>query len=84
MKQLFIVLCLFFLPSLSINRVFAQKTPFNVVIINTDDVGYGDLNCYGAISVKTPNTDRLVQSIANEKGKGETVIVKVPFGKKMP
>lgn len=31
----------------------------NVVIIYADDIGYGDLGCYGAKAVKTPNTDRL-------------------------
>ena len=31
----------------------------NVVIILADDVGYGDLGCYGAIGVATPNVDRL-------------------------
>ena len=31
----------------------------NVVIIYADDLGYGDLGCYGAIGVETPNVDRL-------------------------
>ncbi|UOE47453.1 arylsulfatase [Mucilaginibacter sp. SMC90] len=31
----------------------------NIVFIYVDDLGYGDLSCYGATSVKTPNTDRL-------------------------
>ena len=31
----------------------------NVIIINADDLGYGDLGCYGASKVKTPNIDRL-------------------------
>jgi arylsulfatase A-like enzyme len=31
----------------------------NVVLIYADDVGYGDLSCYGATRVKTPNLDRL-------------------------
>lgn len=34
----------------------------NVVIIYTDDVGYGDLGCYGATKVRTPNIDRLAES----------------------
>ncbi len=31
----------------------------NIVLIYADDVGYGDLSCYGATRVKTPNLDRL-------------------------
>jgi arylsulfatase A-like enzyme len=34
-------------------------TPPNIVIILADDVGYGDLGCYGATKVKTPNLDKL-------------------------
>ncbi|AGA31172.1 sulfatase family protein [Singulisphaera acidiphila] len=31
----------------------------NIVVIYADDLGYGDLGCYGATQVKTPNLDRL-------------------------
>ena len=31
----------------------------NVLLILADDIGYGDLGCYGTSSVKTPNVDRL-------------------------
>lgn len=31
----------------------------NVIIINVDDLGYGDLGCYGATKVRTPNIDKL-------------------------
>lgn len=31
----------------------------NVVFILADDVGYGDLGCYGAKRIKTPNLDKL-------------------------
>lgn len=33
----------------------------NVVIIFADDLGYGDLGCYGATKQKTPNIDRLAK-----------------------
>ncbi len=33
--------------------------PPNVVLIITDDVGYGDIGSYGALDIKTPNIDRL-------------------------
>ena len=35
-----------------------EKHP-NVVLIFADDLGYGDLGCYGATKVKTPNIDKL-------------------------
>ncbi|WP_066195720.1 MULTISPECIES: sulfatase-like hydrolase/transferase [Gracilibacillus] len=31
----------------------------NFIIIYADDLGYGDLSCYGSNDVKTPNLDRL-------------------------
>ncbi|HVH25266.1 MAG TPA: sulfatase-like hydrolase/transferase [Vicinamibacterales bacterium] len=33
----------------------------NVVLIVTDDVGYGDIGSYGAPDIKTPNIDRLAK-----------------------
>lgn len=37
---------------------YAQDRP-NVVFIITDDLGYGDLSCYGQEKFETPNIDRL-------------------------
>jgi arylsulfatase A-like enzyme len=31
----------------------------NVVVILADDIGYGDLSCYGATKIHTPNLDKL-------------------------
>ncbi len=31
----------------------------NVVLINCDDLGYGDLGCYGSTRNKTPALDQL-------------------------
>ena len=40
--------------------VFAQeKTPPNVIYILADDLGKGDLGCYGQKKLKTPGIDRL-------------------------
>lgn len=33
----------------------------NIVFIMADDLGYGDLGCYGATKIRTPNIDRLAQ-----------------------
>ena len=39
----------------------AEEKPRNVVIIYADDLGYGDVGCYGATKVATPNVDRLAR-----------------------
>jgi arylsulfatase A len=36
----------------------ATRTP-NIVIILADDLGYGDLSCYGHPTIRTPNLDRM-------------------------
>ena len=43
---------------LLISRTLAAETP-NIIIIYADDLGYGDLGCYGSKAIKTPNLDRL-------------------------
>jgi arylsulfatase A-like enzyme len=41
------------------SMVFAGETPPNVVLIFADDLGYGDVGCYGATKLQTPNIDKL-------------------------
>ena len=48
-----LVLVLFF-PSAS-----RAGDPPNILLIYADDIGYGDLSCYGATAARTPNLDRL-------------------------
>lgn len=48
------------LPLLSSGSPVQPKKP-NVVIILTDDMGYGDISCYNSSQVKTPNIDRLAK-----------------------
>ena len=37
-----------------------QKQP-NIVLIVADDMGYGDLGCYGVRDIKTPQIDQLAR-----------------------
>jgi hypothetical protein len=40
--------------------LFAQTRPPNVVLILADDLGYGDLGCYGSRTL-TPHIDSLAR-----------------------
>ncbi len=40
-------------------RSLAQAARPNIVFILADDLGYGDLGCYGQQRIRTPNLDRL-------------------------
>ncbi len=36
-----------------------KQTPPNILLIYADDLGYGDVSCYGAFRISTPHVDRL-------------------------
>lgn len=43
--------------------VHAQQTKKpNVILIYTDDLGYGDISCNGTSAIKTPNIDKLAKN----------------------
>jgi arylsulfatase A-like enzyme len=46
---------------LVVNSALATSAPVkpNIIVIMADDLGYGDLSCYGATEVKTPHIDQL-------------------------
>ena len=51
--RLVVLLCFLCVP-----RLLPAATP-NIVIILADDLGYGDLGCYGSPNIRTPNLDRM-------------------------
>ncbi len=54
---LLVVLCIF---SASPVHAHACEQPKpNIIVILTDDLGYGDVECFGADDIRTPNLDRM-------------------------
>ena len=49
-----------FAPPSAKNPVEVKKTP-NIVFILADDLGYGEVGCFGQEKIKTPNIDRLAE-----------------------
>ena len=41
------------------SQLTAAERPPNIVFVLADDLGYGDLGCYGQAKFKTPHLDRL-------------------------
>ena len=52
-----------FLPLLSLLSLpaWAQNVKPNIILLVADDLGYGDLSCYGATRIQTPAVDSLAR-----------------------
>ncbi len=59
MKKYYLLLVMLVICSISINAKVDTNRKLNVVLIMADDLGYGDLSCYGNSNIKTPNIDKL-------------------------
>lgn len=60
LMKAFLLLTFFFALSAAAQKANQGKP--NIIIIYVDDLGYGDVGCYGARSVQTPNIDKLAKN----------------------
>jgi arylsulfatase A-like enzyme len=54
------VFALLLAPAVAFSAAAPNRNP-NIIVILADDIGYGDLSCYGAKLVQTPVLDRLAR-----------------------
>jgi arylsulfatase A-like enzyme len=48
-------------PRTNLMTQFLPKNKPNIIFILADDLGYGDIGCYGQTKIKTPNIDKLAE-----------------------
>lgn len=51
--------CCFVFAGISSSSLFAADTKPNIIFVMADDLGYGDLGCFGQKQILTPNIDQL-------------------------
>ena len=51
------IFCMILMASVGFSQT-KEQTP-NIVLVLMDDLGYGDLSCYGALDFRTPNIDQI-------------------------
>ena len=61
MKQSGLFLLATLMPLFFTASASPQTRPPNVIVIMADDLGYGDVSCYGTESLQTPHIDRLAK-----------------------
>ena len=59
MNKIYTVVILFIILLIGESNLPKEKVPPNIILILMDDMGYGDLSCYGALDIYTPNLDKL-------------------------
>ena len=60
-EPLILLLCSLLIWQCTNQGTQSEESPPNIVLINVDDLGYGDIGAYGAEMVRTPNMDRLAR-----------------------
>ncbi|NIG56779.1 arylsulfatase [Chitinophaga sp. Cy-1792] len=60
MKRLYLFTAGIFFLLGTTTRLSAQQKP-NIIVIYADDLGYGDISCYGMKRIQTPNIDQLAR-----------------------